>query len=81
VPALLEVRQRHGHPQYVADHQHDGGDVPHVHTSLGVAAGNYIDRATASGPTLVEALDAFMTLGHTAGPRDERSDRPTSPKG
>jgi hypothetical protein len=42
---------------------------------------NYIDRATASGPRLVEALDAFMALGHTAGPRDERSDCPTSPEG
>jgi hypothetical protein len=42
---------------------------------------NYIDRATASGPTLVEARDAFMTLGHIAGPRDERGDCPTSPRG
>jgi hypothetical protein len=42
---------------------------------------NYIDRSTESGPTLVEALDAFVTLGHTAGPRDERSDRPSSPEG
>jgi hypothetical protein len=44
--------------------------------------GSVVVRIAGSGPTLVEALlDAFMTLGHTAGPRDERSDRSTSPEG
>jgi hypothetical protein len=44
--------------------------------------GSVVVRIAASGPTLVEALlDAFMTLGHTPGPQDERSDCPTSPEG